>query len=719
MNERNRGYKNAINDMIVGLDRMEIDYMDIDDSRNNIRPNNSNYGQTTPLNNIAPDLYSSNVAAMLASAKNFGDSFLDVLEDIFAKNGTAITEEVLNSDMLRILAMNCENDCYLTTMKFDVFIHLMHIEECLRVMTPLIDDKKFVELQNANRGQMIMEFELDRPIVLNNPCVFFCEKNVLQGCGTFYTYEGRASVSSDRLSILFKFIRDQELDSNAKYVVFEKPYESGFDAWQTMIRVFRNNQTISQKFFGPFEFDRQNTLKSFLDKRDSTRDLMLAEESGRFNGEQRDAIFSMAVQNPRNSFILFGPPGTGKTTTLVEAIRVIRKTYKPLSPGEPDAPRFLVCTPSNSAADSFAITLLENEVLPTNLIFRAIASRYEPESYDPRLNDIVKKRGDSFCMPDTKEDLLQYHVIISTIGFCHAMKALGKKFFTHIFVDEAGQCMEAETYIPMAYYGREQTRMILAGDPQQLGPVITSNFLCNPAYGGHISCLLRLAELEDFKKDPRLMVQLRNNHRSHEYIVDLVSHMFYSNTLRFTRPPGHDSLCSSHILGGSKIPVRFVCVYGKEVETAPSFYNPEEMEIVDYYVKRCLSSNHGLKPADVGVVCPYRESVRRMQLHFQNYRGMTVDTVERFQGSERRVIIMTTIRTAAIGFLQEYRRFNTAITRAKHMLIVIGDARLLIQDPVWKEFLYYLNYSKCFDPNTDDPELLEWWNRFFASLDGH
>lgn len=82
-------------------------------------------------------------------------------------------------------------------------------------MTPLIDNQKFVELRNANRGQMVMEFELDRPIVLNNPCVFFCEKNVLQGSGSFYSYEGRASVSSDRLSILFKFLRDHELDSRA------------------------------------------------------------------------------------------------------------------------------------------------------------------------------------------------------------------------------------------------------------------------------------------------------------------------------------------------------------------------------------------------------------------------------------------------------------------------------------------------------------------------
>ena len=100
--------------------------------------------------------------------------------------------------------------------------------------------------------------------------------------------------------------------------------------------------------------------------------------------------------------------------------------------------------------------------------------------------------------------------------------------------------------------------------------------------------------------------------------------------------------------------------------------------------------------------------VKQLQTRFNRYPGMTIDTVERFQGSERRVMIMTTVRTDQIGFLNEYRvchlftlsfkndailifqRFNTAITRAKHMLIVIGDPYLLSRDSTWNEYVYFI-----------------------------
>uniref|UniRef100_A0A914XVM2 RNA helicase n=1 Tax=Panagrolaimus superbus TaxID=310955 RepID=A0A914XVM2_9BILA len=684
-----RDLLNECSDIITGMEAMEVDdneYCAATVSNNALtRSGFLNRGDSGPT----PTLYNSNIAAMLASVKGFEDSYLDILEDICTKGDQTITEGDLTTDMLRILMIDYQNDCYTATMKFNIFIHLMHIEECLRVINPVIDSQRFVDLKPINRGQMRLEFELDRPLTLNNSMVFFCERNALNGAGSFYSYEGRAFVTPDsrKLAIEFKFLKDQKLDSSSQFMVFEKPYESNFDAWQVMIAAFRAKPYLSRKFFGPFKFDSGDTLESFLQIRNHNRDLMFADQDDFFNGEQKDAIYSMAFQDPRNAFVLFGPPGTGKTTTLVEAIRMIKKTFKPSD--TQIFPRFLVCTPSNSAADAFALALLKGNILPTNYIFRAIASRYDTETFEPRLNDIVKKRGELFCMPDTKEELMNYHVIISTIGFCHSMKALGKKFFTHIIIDEAGQCMEPETLIPVAYYGNEDTKIVIAGDPQQLGPVITNNFLCNPSFGAQNSTLLRLAENGAYRTDERLMVQLRNNHRSHEYLVDMISHMFYNNTLRFTRPKDHDSLCYSPILNNSKIPVRFICVYGKEIDTAPSFYNPEEMSVVDQYVKRCLNE-HDLNPADIGVVCPYRESVRRMQSQFQKYRGMTVDTVERFQGSERRVIIMTTVRTVSVGFLQEYRRFNTAVTRAKHMLIVVGDARLLIKDPVWKEYAFII-----------------------------
>ena len=167
----------------------------------------------------------------------------------------------------------------------------------------------------------------------------------------------------------------------------------------------------------------------------------------------------MLIQDAKYAFLLFGPPGTGKTTTLVEAIRVIINNRR-----MPQRGRFLICTPSNSAADNFTLALLKANFLPNSAIFRAIASRYDEDIRDPRIETITM-RDDSglYSYPLNKKGFDDFQVVISTIGFCPNLKIVGKKFFSHIIIDEAGQCLEPETLIPLSFFAGENTKIILAG----------------------------------------------------------------------------------------------------------------------------------------------------------------------------------------------------------------------------------------------------------------
>ena len=185
------------------------------------------------------------------------------------------------------------------------------------------------------------------------------------------------------------------------------------------------------------------------------------------------------------------------------------------------------------------------------------------------------------------------------------------------------------------------------------------------------------------------MIQLTENYRSHEAIVKIFSDLFYSGSLIAVASEKYRTLCGIDILKNKEFPIIFHSVvngYEEESENK-SRRNIEEANLTLEYVN-ILKKNHKLKDEDIGIVAPYTFQGNLVKDKLGKGSKIVVGSVEKFQGSEKRVIIITTaISGTSLGFIAEDERFNTAISRAKELLIVIGNESTLSQQSKWKEFV--------------------------------
>ncbi|XP_069083667.1 RNA helicase Mov10l1 [Pleurodeles waltl] len=400
-------------------------------------------------------------------------------------------------------------------------------------------------------------------------------------------------------------------------------------------------------------------------------------------------------------YILFGPPGTGKTVTIIEAILQIHYAL-------PDS-RILVCAPSNSATDLVCVRLHESQKLGPGAMVRVNASSRNEES----LSDVVKRySGDG-------EDIWKasrFRIIICTCSSSGMFYQIGVRIghFTHAFVDEAGQASEPECLIPLGLMSEVNGQIVLAGDPLQLGPVIKSRLAM--AYGLGVSFLERLMARLLYTRDeksfgafgsynPMLVTKLLKNYRSHPALLDLPSKLFYHKELEVCADPAVvNSLSTWDKLPRKHFPLIFHGVRGTETREGcnPSWFNPTEAVQVMRYC--CILAKHvttSVSAKSIGVITPYRkqgEKIRKL-LQTVDLSEIKVGSVEEFQGQEYLVIIISTVRSSEVpyeqdtryilGFLSNPKRFNVAITRAKALLIVVGNPHVLIKDPCFSALLEY------------------------------
>uniref|UniRef100_A0A8B9REV3 RNA helicase n=1 Tax=Astyanax mexicanus TaxID=7994 RepID=A0A8B9REV3_ASTMX len=375
--------------------------------------------------------------------------------------------------------------------------------------------------------------------------------------------------------------------------------------------------------------------------------------------------------------------------------------------------RILACAPSNSAADQLCEKLLPH--VDSHKVYRIYALSRSP--------DCCNLSGDDYEYP-SKEELMDYKILVTTAYTAGRLVTGGLPagHFTHIFVDEAGHAVESEAIIGIAGLLRAETgQLVLAGDPKQLGPILRSPIAIQ--YGLGLSLLERLMTKNPLYQkgetgfNPRYVTKLLQNYRSHRSILKIPNEMFYDGELQARADEYSTSLyCNWEHLPKRGFPLIFHGVQGKDEResSSPSFFNTTEItKVIDYLKKLLLTQGKKgiakISPKDIGIITPYRKQVEKLRKAirmcdkelkvFKGIDELKVGSVEEFQGQERRVIIVSTVRSSGeyinidtdfnIGFLNNEKRFNVAMTRAKSLLIVVGNPIILSSDSTWSRFIQY------------------------------
>uniref|UniRef100_A0A0P4W405 RNA helicase n=1 Tax=Scylla olivacea TaxID=85551 RepID=A0A0P4W405_SCYOL len=453
------------------------------------------------------------------------------------------------------------------------------------------------------------------------------------------------------------------------------------------------------------------------------------------NREQMLAVRNIVNRTSRPApYVVFGPPGTGKTVTIVEAIKQVLK----LDPNS----RILACTPSNSAADLIAVRLLEH--VPSSQIFRMHATSRAISTIPDKLRDVSNvDRGIIYFPQDNT--LWQYRIIVCTMVTAARVVSAGMPtgHITHVFLDESGHSMEPEALVPLSGLVSKDTQVVLAGDPHQLGPVIRnpqcfSSHSLFKNYGLDKSYLERVMEFPMYQPQPgrgfntQVVTKLLNNYRSHSAILKEPNEIFYNSELKVCGDQMLiHSLCNWEHLPRRQFPLVFHAVKGKDDRegTSPSFFNAQEVSAVIGWVKKLLDSKSPrIAGKDVGVITPYRRQVEKIRSQLRKVRGaenVKVGSPEEFQGDERLVVIISTVRASQdymaddhvfkLGFLRNPKRFNVAVTRAKALLIIVGCPEILSLDEHWGRLLRYIQQSggykgHAFTQNTDLDDIIARFN---------
>ncbi|KAJ1384376.1 P-loop containing nucleoside triphosphate hydrolase [Sesbania bispinosa] len=442
-------------------------------------------------------------------------------------------------------------------------------------------------------------------------------------------------------------------------------------------------------------------------RRRSIKTTALVPISGTYNEQQECSIKMILGCKGAPPYVIHGPPGTGKTRTIVEAVLQLYTHHKNA--------RILICAPSNSAADHILEKLLVQQDVEfhENEIFRLNASTRPYEDVKPELirfcffDELIFK-----CPPHSA--LNHYRIIVSTYMSASLLYAedVARGHFSHIFLDEAGQASEPETLIPISHLCRKETVVVLAGDPLQLGPVIYSKTA--DEFGLGISYMERLFECELYSSgDVNYVTKLIRNYRCHPEILYLPSKLFYDGELMACRD-STTFMVTPEFLPNKEFPILFFGIQGCDEREGnnPSWFNRIEASKVVEVVRRLIAGGN-IREHDIGIITPYRQQVLKIRQTLENLDmpDIKVGSVEQFQGQEKEVIIISTVRSTikhnefdrvyCLGFLSNYRRFNVALTRAISLLVIIGNPHIICKGSSLPERL-----EPCDDEDTRENSCL-------------
>ncbi|CAK9780109.1 unnamed protein product [Cutaneotrichosporon oleaginosum] len=481
---------------------------------------------------------------------------------------------------------------------------------------------------------------------------------------------------------------------------------TSFDRMQAAMRTFAIDEKsvsgyIYHKLLG-HELEPQ-VLRTQMPKRFTAPNLP------ELNHSQMAAVKAV-LQKPLS--LIQGPPGTGKTVTSASIVYHLAK----MNPGQ-----VLVCAPSNVAVDHLCekihqtglkvvrLAAKSREALDSSVAFLALHNQVANNDTRPELQKLIQLRNDQGELSQSDErkykslvracerDILNAADVICTTCVGAGDPRLAKFKFRTVLIDEATQAAEPECMIPLVM-GCKQA--VLIGDHQQLGPVIMNKKAARA--GLSQSLFERLVVLGN--RPIRLQVQ----YRMHPCLSEFPSNMFYEGSLQngVTAPerlrknvdfpwPVTDTPMFFHTNSGTE-----------EISSSgTSFLNRTEASSVEKIVTKFFKS--GVLPAQIGVITPY-EGQRSyissyMQLHGSLkkdlYKEVEVASVDAFQGREKDYIILSCVRSnehQGIGFLNDPRRLNVALTRAKYGFVILGNPKILSKHPLWLYLLTHFKDKSCF-----------------------
>lgn len=554
-------------------------------------------------------------------------------------------------------------------------------------------NQRVVEIHRTEDEEIEHNFEFGRPVMFfkGKDCKYF------PFTGTVSYVDGdRMVVSVSDSACLADLLVDEEI--GVQLAFDETNFRLMFEALNRTIAgkgrlgylrdLFYSHQPVEKLTFRPMHFDYLNPTQE-----KAVNEVLWAKDVA----------------------VVHGPPGTGKTTTLVEAIyETLRRENQ-----------VLVCAQSNMAVDWISEKLVDRGVNvlrignPTRVNDKMLSftyeRRFEAHPDYPHLWAIRKairelranrKRGDERFHQKLEslksraaeieirinaELFGEARVIASTLTGSANRLLEGMKFST-LFIDEAAQALEAACWIAI----RKAGRVILAGDHCQLPPMVK----CYEAMKGGLGTTLMERIVAN---KPEAVTLLQTQYRMNEEIMRFSSDWFYGNMVESAPTVKYRSILDYDVPMEWVDTSQFDC---KEEFVGESFGRINKVEaeltmlVLKTYFEKIGKQRIIDERIDVGIISPYRAQVqylRRLIMkreYFKPFRRMiSVNTVDGFQGQERDVIIISLVRAndeGQIGFLRDLRRMNVAMTRARAKLIILGDTPTMTHHPFYRKLWEYV-----------------------------